>query len=152
MANRLTSVGGVTYTWDNNGNLLADGASTYTYDHANRLKSVVQGATAYGFGYSGLGDRLRQTVNGSPTNYTVDLAAGLTQVLSDGTNSYLYGIARIGEEQPGGWQYHLGDALGSVRQLANAGAVVAAMREALWRPLPQPTGVRTALMKSASRP
>jgi len=29
-ANRLTDVGGVTYTWDNNGNLLNDGVNTYT--------------------------------------------------------------------------------------------------------------------------
>jgi hypothetical protein len=42
IANRLTSVGGVSYTWDNNGNLLSDGSSTYTYDHANRLTTVAQ--------------------------------------------------------------------------------------------------------------
>jgi len=66
IANRLTSVGGVTYTWDNNGNLLSDGVSTYTYDHANRLNSGVQGAATYRFSNYGLGDRLRQTVKGSP--------------------------------------------------------------------------------------
>jgi len=33
-------------------------------------------------------------------------------------------MRRIGEEQPGGWQFHLGDALGSVRQLAEASAAV----------------------------
>jgi len=128
VANRLTSVGGVTYTWDNNGNLLNDGASTNSYNHANRLATVVQGSNTYSFGYNGLGDRLRQTINGGPTTYTVDLAAGLTQVLAAGTNSYLYGVGRIGEEQPGGWQYHLGDALGSVRQLTNTGAAVTLAR------------------------
>ncbi|MGH2620385.1 MAG: RHS repeat-associated core domain-containing protein [Anaerolineales bacterium] len=128
IANRLTSVNAVTYTWSNNGNLLSDGASTYTYTHANRLASVVQGANSYTFAYNGIGGRLRQTVNGSPTSYTVDLAAGLTQVLADGTTTYLYGLARIGEEQTGGWQYHLGDALGSVRQLANSGASVTLAR------------------------
>jgi RHS repeat-associated protein len=61
-------------------------------------------------------------VNGLPINYTLDLNARLTQVLADGTNAYLYGRARIGEQQPGGWQYHHGDALGSVRQLTNSGA------------------------------
>jgi len=61
------------------------------------------------------------------TNYTLDLAAGLTQVLDDGTNSYLYGLGRIGEEGPAGWAYHLPDALGSVRQVADGnGAVVLA--------------------------
>ncbi len=33
-ANRLTSVDGVPYTWDNNGNLLSDSENTYTYDAA----------------------------------------------------------------------------------------------------------------------
>ena len=68
-----------------------------------------------------------QAVTGIPSNYTLDLNSSLTQVLADGTNTYLYGLERIGEQQPGGWQYHLGDALGSVRQLAdNAGNVVLA--------------------------
>jgi RHS repeat-associated protein len=54
----------------------------------------------------------------------LDLNAGLTQVLADGTNSYLYGLNRIGEQQPGGFAYHLPDALGSVRQLTNASGSV----------------------------
>ncbi len=40
-ANRLTSVNGVAYTWDANGNLLSDGVRSYVYDHANRLVRVV---------------------------------------------------------------------------------------------------------------
>src|SRR3990172_12136794 len=117
---RLTSVAGVPYTWWDNGNLLSDGTYTYAYDHANRLTSATWGTLAYDFAYNGLGDRLRQTVARTPTNYTLDIAGGLTQVLSDSANAYLYGNGRIGEEQPGGWQYHLGDALGSVRQLVDA--------------------------------
>ncbi len=58
------------------------------------------------------------------TNYVLDQAAGLTQVLSDGTNTYLYGLSRIGELQPGGFLYHLGDALGSVRQLVDGSGEV----------------------------
>jgi hypothetical protein len=46
----------------------------------------------------------------------MDLAAGLTHVLSDGTNAYLYGNARIGEEQPGGWQYLSWPRTSSARQ------------------------------------
>jgi YD repeat-containing protein len=42
-ANRLTSVNGQAYTWDDNGNLLNDGLRSYTYDHANRLTQVVSG-------------------------------------------------------------------------------------------------------------
>ena len=71
----------------------------------------------------GLGDRHQQIVDGVTTNYTLDLAAGLTQVLDDGTNTYLYGNGRI--SQAGSTtEYFLGDALGSVRQLTDsAGAV-----------------------------
>jgi RHS repeat-associated protein len=127
IANRLVEVDGVPYTWDANGNLLDDGLREYAYDHANRLISVEMGDDSFEFGYSGLGDRLRQTVNGEPIEYTLDLAAGLTQVLSDGDNAYFYGAARIGEKQPDGWQYHLGDALGSSRQLTDfAGDVILA--------------------------
>jgi RHS repeat-associated protein len=116
----LVEVDGVEYTWDANGNLLDDGVSTYTYDHANQLTSVVQGSNTYTFAYNGLGNRLQQTVNGILTNYTLDLNVGLTQVLADGTNIYLYGLDRVGEEQPAGWALHIPDALGSVRQLTDA--------------------------------
>ena len=56
--------------------------------------------------------------------------AGLTQVLSDGTNTYLYGNGRIAQyntttDNP---DYFLGDALGSVRQMtAPAGESVGAV-------------------------
>ncbi|MDX1615410.1 MAG: RHS repeat-associated core domain-containing protein [Candidatus Promineifilaceae bacterium] len=119
IANRLTSANGVSYTWDDNGNLLDDGASTYSYDHANRLAGVTHGSDTYSFAYNGMGDRLRQTVNGAPTEYTLDINRGLMQVLVDRDNTYLYGLTRIGEEQPLGWQYHLPDALGGVRQLTD---------------------------------
>ncbi|MBN2499318.1 MAG: hypothetical protein JXB38_01045 [Anaerolineales bacterium] len=63
-------------------------------------------------------DRISQTVNGgAAVQYTLDLNAGLTQVLSDGTNVYLYGYGCIAEEAQTEWDYYLADALGSVRQL-----------------------------------
>jgi len=64
-------------------------------------------------------------VNGDTTSYTLDLNTGLTQVLADGTNAYLYGLGRIGELQPDGWMYYLPDALGSVRQLSGPDAELA---------------------------
>jgi YD repeat-containing protein len=50
-ANRLTSVNGVGYTWDNNGKLLSDGVRSYSYDHANRLVQVVSGTLTTEFAY-----------------------------------------------------------------------------------------------------
>lgn len=75
------------------------------------------------YGYSGTGDRLRQMVNGVTTGYTLDLNTGLTQVLEDGTETYLYGNGRIAQYAPEA-QYFLGDALGSVRQLADTSGSV----------------------------
>jgi RHS repeat-associated protein len=118
-ANRLTYVGSTPYTWDNNGNLLSDGMNTLTYDHANRLTGISGQSAVVSFAYNGLGDRLRQTVNEVVTQYTPDLNAGLTQVLSDGTNTYLYGVGRIAQYTTYSTDYFLGDALGSVRQLAD---------------------------------
>ena len=128
-ANRLVDVDGVPYVWDTNGNLLFDGQSTYAYDSANRLVNLSSPTSTSSYGYNGLGGCLQQTVDPSSgsgqvvtTNYTLDLNTGLTQVLADGTNAYLYGLGRIGEQQPEGWAYHQGDALGSVRQLTDTAA------------------------------
>ena len=121
VANRLTSVNGVNYTWDNNGNLLNDGVNTYVYDSANRLISVSNQSTVSSYQYNGMGDRLTQSAaGGNTTNYTLDLNTGLTQVLNDGTNTYFYGVGRIAERQGEVNEYYLGDALGSVRQLTDA--------------------------------
>jgi RHS repeat-associated protein len=117
-ANRLVLEDTTPYTWDNNGNLLNDGTSTYAYNHANRLTGVTRGAESYAFTYNGLGDRLSQTANGVTTHYTLDLASGLTQVLSDGTNTYLYGLGRIAQQSAATAYFH-GDALGSVRQMTD---------------------------------
>lgn len=72
----------------------ADSVNAYTYDSANRLTSF-NGTSSYA--YIGLGDRLTQTVNGNTTSYALDLNTGLTQVLTDGTNQYLYGVGRIAQ-------------------------------------------------------
>ncbi|MGB8646733.1 MAG: RHS repeat-associated core domain-containing protein [Anaerolineae bacterium] len=64
----------------------------------------------------------------SSTRYVNDPAAGLTQVLSDGTDTYLYGAGRIAQ-QGANVQYFGVDGLGSVRQLYNSsGNVIEDMR------------------------
>jgi hypothetical protein len=79
------------------------------------------------FVHNGVGDRLSQTVGVTTTHYVLDPSAGsgqapgarLTQVLADGTNTYLYGNARLGQYQAS-MQYFGADGLGSVRQLYDA--------------------------------
>ncbi len=125
IANRLTNVNAQVYTWDNNGNLTNDGTRTYTYTQANRVTQIISGTNTYAFAYNGLGDRLRQTINGAPTNYALDLNAGLTQVLSDGSATYLYGNGRIAQQQTS-MQYFGADGLGSVRQMYNSSGQIIA--------------------------
>jgi YD repeat-containing protein len=80
-ANRLVNVDGVDYTWDANGNLLSDGVRTFTYDAANRLTSVTSGTLTTTFEYDGLGNRMAQTVDGVTTEYALDVAGGLPEVI-----------------------------------------------------------------------
>lgn len=117
-ANRLTSVNGTSYSWDDNGNLANDGVYQYEYDHANRLTKVKNQAeaTLATFTYNGMGDRTAE----NNTHFVLDLNTGLTQVLQDETNTYLYGIDRMMQQSAAGTDYFLPDALGSVRQLASA--------------------------------
>ncbi|MFH2102930.1 MAG: RHS repeat-associated core domain-containing protein [Chloroflexota bacterium] len=69
-------------------------------------------------------DRLRQVVAEQAVTYTLDLNTGLTQILYDGTNTYLYGNGRIAQDGPAGSEYFLGDALGSVRQMTDVHGAV----------------------------
>jgi RHS repeat-associated protein len=102
----------------------SDGVYTYTFNHANQLVSASGAGTTVSYSYNGQGDRVSQTVGITTTTYTLDLAAGLTQVLADGTDTYLYGNRRIAQYSDSGAQYFLGDALGSVRQLVDANGEV----------------------------
>jgi len=117
-ANRLTQVDGVTYGWDNNGNLLNDGSRTFTYDTANRLTAVTQGATTTQFAYNGDGDRLAQIVAGVTTKYALD-PTGLAKVLIASTSGqnqyYLSGLAQY--DSSNGWSYFAKDRVRSIRQL-----------------------------------
>ncbi len=66
------------------------------------------------------------------TNYSLDQVSGLTQVLSDGTNTYLYGTGRLAQYNASGAEYFLDDALGSVRQLVDSSGTVSMSK--IYRP------------------
>jgi RHS repeat-associated protein len=112
------------------GNLLSDGTRTFTYDGGNRLTQVVSGTLTTQFTYNGDGHRVTKMVGGTQTRYTLDPAAGLAQVLVETTGGqstvYLYPSASLGTgghdllaEEGTAWAWHLGDGLGSVRQLTD---------------------------------
>src|SRR5512145_349616 len=75
------------FTWDANGNLLADGSATYAYDFANRLISTTLSGVNTQFGYSGDGIRLQLIEAGKLTTYTQDYVAPLPVVLQEKTGN-----------------------------------------------------------------
>ena len=116
------------------GNLLSDGTTTRSYDALSRL--VAQAGTSYTYNGDGV------LVNAGTTTYAQDLAAPLSQVLSDGTANYVYGHDRL-RALSGPW--YVGDVLGSVRQtLDDAGAVLGSVQYDPWgvptAGTPQPFG------------
>jgi RHS repeat-associated protein len=134
--NRITNPG---YQYDANGNLLSDGVNSYSYDGANRLtQSVVVSGTQVittTYGYDGLGNLVRQTINGVTSDLVIDergpLAFILGEVRSDGVE-ILYahgpnGLAAQKRFEGGvgqGVEYALVDPFGTVRALVDGGGIV----------------------------
>ncbi|GAA2010159.1 RHS repeat-associated core domain-containing protein [Nakamurella flavida] len=93
--------------------------STYGYDQAGRLTSASTPAGSGKYTYNGDGIRTSKTVGATTTRYTWDAA---TNLLSDGTNNYLYGPDGAPIEQVGaaGAYYFVHDQIGSTRTLLDS--------------------------------
>ncbi len=100
-----------------NSNLSSDGTRTYTFDAADRLKTITQGATTVTFAYDGLGRRLKQTVGATETRY---LWCGTTicQIRS-AADAWTHRLYPEGEYRATGTKkyLYLTDHLGSVRDV-----------------------------------
>ncbi|MCC6615500.1 MAG: hypothetical protein IT320_18650 [Anaerolineae bacterium] len=125
-ANQMTTAGGATLTYDDNGNLTSDGTNTYAWDRANRLLSM--GGVSYA--YDGLNNRVSQTISSTVTQYLLDLQPGLSVVLTAttgaNTDRYVHGPRGIHAQRDtaDNWEWMVQDGLGSVRGVAdNTGAV-----------------------------
>lgn len=122
----MTQNGATALTYFTNGILNTEGATTYTWDRALRLRQV--GTTEYR--YDGDGNRTRQIIGGVTTSYIFDVQPGLAQVLSEktGTNTtrYLHSLSGIHTTQlpNSSWETYLLDGLGSVRGRVNANASI----------------------------
>jgi RHS repeat-associated protein len=119
------------YSYDTNGNQTAAGATTLTYDLANRLKTLAAGGTTTTYSYDGDGNRLQASTGSlasQKTNYLWDTNAlgGLPQLAleRDGNNTllrrYTYGNRRISMTTGGNTYYYHYDPLGSVVNLTSA--------------------------------
>lgn len=67
-----TTVNGVSYSYDNAGNLTSKGTQTFTWDAWNRLKESANTGTSTAYTYDHTGQRVTQSVNrGSGTTTTI---------------------------------------------------------------------------------
>ncbi len=71
--NQLIQWGGVTLTYDANGNLTNDGSNAYGWNARNQLASISGGGTA-SFQYDAFGRRANKIIMGSATSFLYDLA------------------------------------------------------------------------------
>jgi RHS repeat-associated protein len=100
--NEITSISGSgTVSYDNNGNLTADGSgNTYVYDAWNRLVAVRNGGTTIAsYGYDGMGRRITETESGTTRDLYYSAA---WQVLEERVNGQVqaqnvWGIAYVDE-------------------------------------------------------
>jgi RHS repeat-associated protein len=124
-----------TEDYDPNGNTLKSGGKTFTYDFANRLKSMTAGSVSVTIQYDADGNRVTKTVNGVTTRYLVDdlNPTGYAQVVEEVTGTtagrtYTYGLQRISQNQqiantwtPAFYGY---DGAGTVRLLTDSTGTV----------------------------
>ena len=123
--NEYTSVGGMPYTYDADGNLTNDGTNTYTYNSLNQLTSVAGAGGTTKYTYNSLGQRVAATTNGVTTQYLID-PAGLGSVVGQATSSgtvaaqYTYGLGLASQITTSGSSFYDFDALGSTAGVSNS--------------------------------
>jgi RHS repeat-associated protein len=126
--NQQTAWGGQTITFDLNGNLISDGANTYTWDARDRLVGISGGTTA-SFTYDPTGRRASKTIAGTTTQFLYDGPNPVQELSGTGTvlANLLTGLGideYFTRTDGSGRSTLLADALGSIFALTDdAGAV-----------------------------
>jgi RHS repeat-associated protein len=134
-ADQLAESGATKYEYNERGEhtktIPASGPSTtYGYDQAEELTSVSRPEGPQiedTYAYNGEGLRSSQKVSGATTYLSWDAAEGLPLLLTDSTNSYIYGsegtpveqVSRVGSEETVHYLHH--DQQGSTRMLTGSG-------------------------------
>ena len=133
--NHLVGISGsraASYSYDANGNTIADGTATYGYDGQSRLIEVKRnGAVVASYGYDSRNRRVRKTVGETTTYYTYDIHDRLiAESLADGTiaREYIYldgqpFVLREYMNQPGTY-FFINDQLGTPQRLVDSSGTV----------------------------
>jgi RHS repeat-associated protein len=118
-AGQLVTDGNKTYTYDANGNLTQAGSDSFAWDYDNRLTQATVGTHTASYTYDGDGVRVGATIDGSPKTYLVDGQGQLPTLVDDGSKAYLHADGVLSEVGSTAATQLLGDALGSLRGLAD---------------------------------
>lgn len=94
--NEYTSVGGLTYTSDDNGNLTSDGVTALGYDVLNRLTSASGGGRNASLSYDPLG-RLSRVTSGSQTTDFLYSGDQMVAEYQNGALAFRYLFAGAGD-------------------------------------------------------
>ena len=124
--NEITKVDGVSYLYDDNGNLINDGTNTYEYDYENRLVKVTEklGGIILGmYKYDSLGRRIEKQAAGDTISYYYDENRVIEEHVGSVTEAtYIYGNnidEVISMEQASQTYYYLINSLGSIVTLTD---------------------------------
>jgi RHS repeat-associated protein len=117
-ADQLISVNGGTPLYDANGAQVYDGFSrSFFWNRQHKLSEISGNGTTAQFVYDGEGRRVRQSYSGVTTDYVVNTASRLPEVLTEtvygSTSHFIYGHDLLYTIEPSGPHYLHSDALGS---------------------------------------
>jgi RHS repeat-associated protein len=121
-ANQVTTFGGVSFTYDPNGNLTSDGTRTYSWNARDQLVGLT-GPVSGSFAYDSMNRRRSKTISGVTTQFLYDEINPVQEVSGGTTTNVLAGLgvdeyhARFGS---GGDRFYLGDNLGSTIALTDS--------------------------------
>jgi RHS repeat-associated protein len=140
-AHAVTTAGSNTYSYDANGNLLAGGGRTFTYNLDHRPATIYWAGVTTSFTYDAMGLRVKKS---SPLGTVVYVGSVYEDRGGAVTKYYFAGGARVARRDANGTSHLHADHLGSTRLVTNAsGAEVKRYDYAPWG---------TVLAESGSRP
>jgi RHS repeat-associated protein len=132
--NQYTAVGGTTYTYDADGDLVSSadstGTTTYQYDALNRLTGITSPSGTTTYRYDALGDLVAEDQNGQVTDLLVDptgpgMVFGQFTSAGGAVDHYVDGNGLVSSvSASGNTAYYDFDATGNTVQLTGTGGAV----------------------------
>lgn len=144
--NRLLSMGLISFTYNDEGELIAEGPANYVFDYEHRLITV-SGSDLLQFSYDVMGNRLQVIRNGAVTRYVYDIDGNVlaeTDSAGNITRYYIHGLGLLAFITPAGelYTYHY-NADGSTIALADINKKV--VNKYTYSPLGELTAQKEAI-------